>query len=442
VRQTNHSFALDDALRRQEEAVLSAVLSASKPGTVIVSQAAARFLRDRVQLKAFAAGGDVESAFQLQTTQQTPDRLGRVSSIPFVGRRQERDLLECIFERVRAGRAQVVGVVGESGMGKSRLVQEFAHRLTDSQHSHRWFRVVPYGPRLADLTIAEVLRQAWQIAHDDSTETIVMKVRSGLDRLGMSAELWAPPILTVFGIRGQRAIASASPEELKKRLFDALRRVALEMSKQQPLVIEVADLNLFGRTSLEFVSYFVENLPGSRILLLTTYGPQYRLPWVAKSYVTQMALPPLGREESLALLHSVLLPGEGSARFVEPILERAEGNPFFLEEFARNVSAHDARTELPLPPSVRVLIEARMDHLEDKARGFLYQAAAIGRRMPAERLKQICEEPVLSDSIAAWKRLELIHEDIEDGEKVYVFRDALVWEVARHAGVGRPLGPF
>jgi len=186
----------------------------------------------------------------------------------------------------------------------------------------------------------------------------------------------------------------------------------------------------------------VEDLPGSRILLLTTYGPQYRPPWVAKSYVTQMALPPLGREESLALLHSVLVPGEGAARFVEPILERAEGNPFFLEEFARNVSAHDARIELPVPPSVRALVEARMDHLEDKARDILYQAAAIGRRMPAERLKQICEEPALSDSIAAWKRRELIHEDIEDGEKVYVFRDALVWEVARHAEVGRPLGPF
>ena len=442
VRQTNHSFALDDALRRQEEAVLSAVLSASRPGTVIVSQAAARFLRDRVQLKAFAAGGDIESAFQLQTTQRTPDRLGRVSSIPFVGRRQELDLLEGIFERVRGGRGQVVGVVGESGMGKSRLVQEFAHRLTGSQHSHRWFRLVPYGPRLADLTIAEVLRQAWQIAHEDSPETIVMKVRSGLDRLGMNAELWASPILTLFGMRGQPGIAGSSPEELKQRLFDTLRRIALEMSKQQPLVIEVADLNSFSRTALEFVSSFVENLPGSRILLLTTYEPQYRPPWVAKSYVTQMALPPLRREESLALLRSILPPGEWPARFVEPILERADGNPLFLEEFAGNVSTQDAGTELPVPPSVQVLIEARLDHLEDKARDFLHQAAAIGRRVPAERLKQICEEPALSDSIAAWKRLELIHEDIEDGEKVYVFKDALVWEVARHVEVGKPLGPF
>ena len=119
-------------------------------------------------------------------------------------------------------------------MGKSRLVQEFAHRLTCSQHSHHWFRVVPYGPRLADLTIAEVLRQAWQIAHEDSTETIVMKVRAGLDRLGMNAELWVAPILTLFGIRVQTGIAGSSPEELKKRLFDTLRRIALEMSKQQP----------------------------------------------------------------------------------------------------------------------------------------------------------------------------------------------------------------
>src|SRR5262249_55259249 len=230
VRQTIHSFALDDALRRQEEAVLGAVLNAGKPGTVIVSQAAARFLRGRVQLKAFAAASDIGSAFQLQTTEHTPDRLRRVSSVPFVGRRHELDLLENIFERVRAGRGQVVGVVGESGMGKSRLVREFAHRLTGSQHSHLWFRVVPYGPRVADLTIAEVLRQAWQIAHEDSAKTIVMKVRSGLDRLGMNAELWAPPILTLFGIRVQTGIAGSGPAELKKRLFDTLGRVALEMS--------------------------------------------------------------------------------------------------------------------------------------------------------------------------------------------------------------------
>src|SRR5262249_60702361 len=103
VRQTNHSFALDDTLRRQEEAVLSAVLSASKPGTVIVSQAAARFLRGRVQLKAFAAAGDGGSAFQLQTTEQVPDRFRRASSIPFVGRRQELDLLEGICVRGRGG---------------------------------------------------------------------------------------------------------------------------------------------------------------------------------------------------------------------------------------------------------------------------------------------------------------------------------------------------
>jgi adenylate cyclase len=155
-----------------------------------------------------------------------------------------------------------------------------------------------------------------------------------------------------------------------------------------------------------------------------------------------MALTPLPREESLALLHSILPPGEGSARFVEPILERTEGNPFFLEEFSRHVSAQDDGAELPVPPSVRVLIEARMDHLEDEARDFLHRAAAIGRRVPAEGLKRICEEPALSDSIAAWKRLELIHEDIEDGEKVYVFKDALVWEVARHVEVESPLSSF
>jgi predicted ATPase len=251
----------------------------------------------------------------------------------------------------------------------------------------------------------------------------------------MDPARWAPYLLTLFGlpVDGGR-LAHLGREELNLCVFDTLRRVAVETSKREPLVIEVEDLQLFGKTAREFLLYLVENLSGARILLLTTYGPRYRPAWIGKSYVTQMPVPPLSRHESLALVGTILPAGGFSERSIEAILAKAEGNPFFLEELARSTAAGETEVDLPVPDTVRALVESRLDELGDEACRLLRMAAAIGRRVPARLLELVGGgRSRLEEQIAVCKRMELIQEEIVDDEPVYVFKDALVWEVAHQS---------
>jgi predicted ATPase len=150
--------------------------------------------------------------------------------------------------------------------------------------------------------------------------------------------------------------------------------------------------------------------------------------------VTQLPLQPLARPESRALVGTILSVG-ASERLTEAILAKAEGNPFFLEELARSaVAAGETEVDLPVPEAVQAVVKARMDHLEDGARRLLCVAAAIGHRVPAQLLGLVCGDRArLAEHIAACKRLEFIHEEIVEGEPVYVFKDALVWEVAHQS---------
>ena len=229
-------------------------------------------------------------------------------------------------------------------------------------------------------------------------------------------------------------MAGLSRDDLKARVFDAIRRVAVEKSRREPLIIAVDDVQWVGNTPREFLSYLVENLPGARILLLTTYRPDYRPPWVRKSYLTQLTLPPFLPAESLAILRTLLPGGRGMDRLADAILEKAEGNPFFLEELARSAATGDSELDLPVPEAVRSVLAARMERLGDNARRLLHVASVIGRRVPARLLELFCEEPArMGERITECKRLEFVDEEIVEGEPVYVFKHALVREVAYHS---------
>jgi DNA-binding NtrC family response regulator len=435
VRRTHSSFVMDEEHRRHAEGVLDAMLGSADAGAMLVSRSAARFLKGRFTFEpAPAAAGEPGGAFHLVGPHGRRRPFEKSGATPFVGRRLRLELLERLFERAEAGRGQVVGIVAEAGAGKSRLLHEFSQRLAGRQLPYRWVRFVPYGRGLVNLSVVEGLRQAWHIAHEDGRDAIADKVRLGLEALGMDADRWAPYLLTLFGVRVEGGdLASLGRKELRLRVFDALRRVAVETSKREPLIIEVEDLHLFGKAAGDFLSYLVENLAGARILLLTAYRPEYHPSWVGRSYCTQLTLPPLPRDESRALL-GTLLPNGGSAeRLTDAILAKAQGNPFFLEELARSAAgAGESEVDLPVPDTVRVVLEARMDRLEEGARRLLQAASVIGRRVPARLLELVCEEPGrLAERIAACKRLEFLHEEIVEGEPVYAFKDTLVWEVAQ-----------
>jgi len=346
------------------------------------------------------------------------------------------ELLEGLFGRAAAGHGQAVGIVAEAGAGKSRLLDEFCQRLEQKQLAHYWARFVSYGPGLADLTVVEVLRQAWRIAHEDGMEAITQKVRSGLENLGMDADRWAPYVLVLFGAQADtEQLARLNREELKLRVFDALRRVAVEWGRREPLILEVDDLQLFGKTATAFLSYLVEDIASTRILLLATYRPEYQPAWAGKSYFTQLTLPPLPPEESLALLGPLLPMRAGTEHLAKTIVDRAEGNPFFLEELARSASqAKEPGADLSIPDTIKAVLEGRVDRLQAGARRLLQVTAVLGRRVPAKLMALVCDEPQrLREFVAECKRLELLQEEFVDNEPVYAFKSALIWELARQS---------
>jgi energy-coupling factor transporter ATP-binding protein EcfA2 len=438
VRRTTTSFAMDVEPWRQAQGAVNAILTSAEAGAVLVSPAAAGRLRGRFKMEPAAmAAGEAGPVFRLASA-DGPDRgTGRLPLTPFVGRQLEVDMLERAFDWMQMGRGQIVGIVGEPGSGKSRLLEEFSQRLTRKQAAHRRLRFLPQGYGLADLTMAEVLRQVWRIAEDDGRDATLVKVRRGLERFGIDADRWAPYLLALFGVQvdGVRPDTAGRAEEVKLQVFDGLRRVAAGAARREPLVIEVEDLHAFGKTARECLAYLVENIATARILVLATYEPQYHPAWAGRSYVTQLSLAPLTRSESLAIVGTILPPGPSVERLGEAILTKAEGNPLFLEELARSAAmAGEDEIDVSVPDGLRNLVDARLADLEDEARRLLRAASAVGRRVPARLLERVCEEPArFAQAMGACKRRELLHEEIVDGEPGYVFRDTLVWEVVHQS---------
>src|SRR5262249_4215279 len=159
------------------------------------------------------------------------------------------------------------------------------------------------------------------------------KVRAGLATVGADPSEWEPYLLHLFGVAsGTERLATLTPEALKARTFEALRQVALNGSRRRPIVFVLEDLHWIDKTWEECVNALVEGLAGARILLIATYRPGYRPAWLDRSFATQIALQPLSEEDSLAVIGSVLESQPVPDVLTRSLLDKAEGNPFFLEE--------------------------------------------------------------------------------------------------------------
>src|SRR5205823_3886704 len=222
-------------------------------------------------------------------------------------------------------------------------------------------------------------------------------------------------------------------------------------SQRQPLILAVEDLHWIDQTSEACFASLVESLAGAPILLLCTYRPGYRPPWLEKSYATQIALRRLTPLDSLAVVHAVLqrvLPDPLS----QVILAKAEGNPFFLEELTRAVVEHgDLRSLQVVPDTIQGVLAARIDRLPEEPKRLLQTASVLGREFSPRLLGMLWDTPdVLEAYLEELKRLEFLYERTEAIEPVYVFKHVLTQEVAYdsllisrrqalHAAAGRAL---
>jgi transcriptional regulator with AAA-type ATPase domain/tetratricopeptide (TPR) repeat protein len=416
---------LDEDGKKEAWSRIDELAAGSDEGIALTDEAAV-FLGRQFEIVRRAEGGRV--AFRL---------LGRAAadrtliSTEFVGRQAELMLLRGLLERAREGHGQLVSIIGEPGIGKSRLVREFVLSLRPDAITVLTGQCVSDGATAPYYLVLDVLRDVCGIEETDRFDAIETKARGVLDRLGVGEATWTPYVLNLLHPGAHPAVAGATPETVKERTFEALQHLMLAQQERQPLVVVVEDLHWIDRTSEELLGALADIVGGGRVLVVCTARPGVKLPWAGRLHASQIALAPLPIEASRRLVESLPTGSPVKPDVVAAILTRAEGNPFFLEELMRALRDEDEPADLRVPETVHEVLATRLLRLRDADRRLLQTAAVIGRDLPLALLEAVCEpsaEP-LSVSLARLQTAEFLHPKRLGPEAVNAFNHALTWEV-------------
>ena len=313
----------------------------------------------------------------------------------FVGRSVELQHLTRVLELVGAGHGQVVTVMAEPGMGKSRLVWEITH----SPRTQGWLILeagsVSHGKATAYLPVVDLLKGYCRIEPSDDPRRIREKLAGKLLALDPGLLGSLPALLALFDVPTGNAAWEALDAPLRRhRTRESVRHVFLREAQVQPLLIVVEDLHWTDGETQAILDALVESLPTARILLLTNYRPEYSHPWGRKTYCSQLRLDPLSSESSEELLDALLGPDPSLDGLRRLLIERTEGNPFFLEESVRSLvetgalvgepGAYSSDRDVPsldIPATVQAVLAARIDRLPPEEKWLLQTAAVCNRRL-------------------------------------------------------------
>jgi class 3 adenylate cyclase/predicted ATPase len=412
------------------------------PGHILMSAATYQFVQGEVRVEACEAI-NIEgrtpplAVYQVHGLAPQPSgmagRGGRPLS-PFVGRGRELAMLQTLLAHAEAGHGQVIGVSGDPGLGKSRLLYEFRRSLRDRRVGYLEGHCVSYGSATPYLPVIDLVRQLCGITDVDLPEVRGGKLQRYFREIGMAADAGEPYVRQLLGGQDEGAPpVGLSPQMRKAQTFAILRQTILQSSQQQPLVIAVENTHWIDPTSEEYLASLVDNLAGAAILLLTTYRSGYQPPWLGKSYVTQLALPRLTSRDSLAVVQSVWPSAPHLNRLTSVIVAKAAGNPFFLEELARAALERGSRPPaMAVPETVQAVLAARIDRLLPAEKRLLQAASVIGQEVSLALLSTIAvlPEEVLQQSLRALQRSEFLYETRALPEPVYTFQHVLTQEVA------------
>ena len=363
----------------------------------------------------------------------------------FVGRDAEMDHLWHALERARAGRGQVVAVVGEPGLGKSRLFREFTH-------SHRvrdWLIVegaaVSYGKAAAYQPIVHLLREYFRIEPRDDARRIHERVTGKLLTLDRALEPYLSALLALVDVPVDDGIWRAMDQSQRRhRTLEGLKRLLLRESQAQPVIAMFEDLHWIDGETQGFLDSLVESVPSARLLVLVNYRPEYQHGWGGRTYYTQLRLAPLSPQSAEGLLEAMLGDEPRLLPLKRLLIDRTQGNPFFLEESVRSLvetnvlvgarGAYRLARALPeghVPATVQAVLAARIDRLAPEDKRLLQTASVIGGDVPFALLLAVSElaEDPLRTGLAHLQTAELLYESSLFPEPEYAFKHALTNEV-------------
>jgi class 3 adenylate cyclase/tetratricopeptide (TPR) repeat protein len=422
----------------------------AEPGTILMSEATHRLAEDYVdstfvgerEVKGLAAPQPVYCLEEVKPGGARFDAALRRGLTPFVGRQRELQILEQCCHRATQGALGVVHLVGEAGIGKSRLVHEFLQRLEASRIFFLQGRCTARETAAPFVPFVEVVRALFQLVEREDKREITRKLRQGIESLGLRAEQTLPFLLNLLGLDpGADALRGLDGAIIGARTRDILQELLRKQCQRSPVVLVIDDLHWTDTASEELLQGVIQNEMQLPLLILCAYRSPYRPPWGGHANVTELRLDPLSDEDSLELVQRRLGTEHLPRDLTRVVGENAEGNPLFAEEITRylqetgslsyreqNVSFSLDQDVLSLPVTIQGLVLARVDRLTDGPRAVLQIASVIGRRFSAALLRKVSRlnSSMLSQHLRNLEAHELIFR--QDGESLedYRFKHSLI----------------
>jgi len=363
----------------------------------------------------------------------------------FVGRDAEMDTLFTALAQAKTGKGQVVAVVGEPGVGKSRLFWEFTH-------SHRTEGCliveagsVSYGKATSYLPVIELLGAYFQIESPDDQRRIRERVTGKLLSLDRALEPSLPALLALLDVPvDDEEWMRLDPPQRRQRTLDSLKRLLLREAQIQPLIVVFEDLHWIDGETQALLDAVVESLPTAKILVLVNYRPEYTHAWSGKTYYRLLRIDPLPVESAEELLEALLGVGDELLPLKRLLIDRTEGNPFFLEESVRTLVETGALSgdrgtsrlvkplqALQVPATAQAILAARIDRLSPGDKRLLQTASVVGKDVLYNLLHAVVDdrEDALRLGLARLRAAEFLYETRLFPELEYTFKHALTHEV-------------
>ena len=367
----------------------------------------------------------------------------------FVGRQRDIETMKHAAELAKTGHGQIVAAVAEPGVGKSRLFDEFK-----AKNQFGWMVLeafsVSHGKATAYLPIIELLHGYFRIAADDDQRTRREKLNAKIMTLDPALEDARPYLFGLLGlVEGDDPLAQMDAQIRRRRTQDAIKRILLRESLNQPLTLVFEDLHQIDDETRELLNLLANSIGTSRVLLLVNYRPEYSHSWGSKTYYTQLRLDPLSNESASEMFDALL--GVNAQTIDDPLLslkrliiEKTQGTPLFMEEIYQALLEEGALVRngvvrltrplnaLKIPTTVQAIVTSRIDRLPAAEKELLQTLAVIGFEFPLPLARDVVETPAneLNQMLNALQLAEFIYEQPAVGEVDYTFRHALTHELA------------
>jgi class 3 adenylate cyclase/tetratricopeptide (TPR) repeat protein len=451
--------AIGDDLRMDYTAIgdttnlASRLENIAKPGSALVSENTYKLARDFFEFQSYdpieiKGKEKPQQVYQLIKPSAIETRLEASAAkglTKFVGRKNSMAALKEALKKVTTGAGQAIGIVGEAGVGKSRLLLEFRNLLNQGNYTYLEGRCLHFGGSMGYLPFLDILRSYFGIEEEDRELIIKKKMAKKMAGLDKKLESNLAPLMDLLSIKIEdEEFIQLGPQQKKERTFESVRNLLIRVSQEKPLVLAVEDLHWIDQTSEEFLNYLIDSLSSTNIMLILLYRPEYIHQWGSKSYYLKIGLNQLTAQSSAELVQAILEGGEVSPELRELVLNRTSGNPLYMEELTHSLLENGSiqkedhefvlsvkATDIQVPDTIQGIIASRMDRLEDNLKRTMQVASVIGRDFAFRILQTITGlRKDLKAHLLNLQGLEFIYEKNLFPELEYIFKHALTQEVA------------